>query len=551
MSHLVKCAISGEEFFVSDHEMRLRGMLDIMDTPTVLPKYRFQHLWAFWPHWTLHKRECNKTEKQIISVFSDKCPYPVWHKDQWFAHASPPKVEIDFDKLFFDQAWSLFQNCPIPHVFQNKNEQCEYTDDWYESRDCYLCHSGEKNEGTRYGYGLTSCKDCLYCVFSQFSQWCIDCVNVSHSYECYYCLDVRDSNSCWFSYNLRNCSDCLFCFNLRNKRYCVGNKQFTPEQYDSFVQEWWFDTIAGYQKWREKFVQMMHDIAWIKADYIELSENTTWNYLAHCKDAENSYMTTYHEDCCHDFWSGPGVKFTCEWVGTIGCQMGYMVTMPINCYQIRWSFMNLDCRFSDYIAYCAQGEELFGCCGLVRGHHCILNAPYSAQEYTALKEKLRNHMIQTGEWWRFFPGHFAPNPYDESISGYHWSLSPWEQERRGFRVTSDNFDKNTSSYTPLVEIPKTPFDATQDIVDKIFYDEKKQTPFQILALDVNFCRKLWVALTDRHYMRRIQENFSWMPFSGELRVTTCVKSGKKITTSWPSHYDKRIISEEEYLKLNS
>ncbi len=44
MSHLVKCAISGEEFFVSDHEMRLRGMLDIMDTPTVLPKYRFQHL---------------------------------------------------------------------------------------------------------------------------------------------------------------------------------------------------------------------------------------------------------------------------------------------------------------------------------------------------------------------------------------------------------------------------------------------------------------------------------------------------------------------------
>lgn len=82
-------------------------------------------------------------------------------------------------------------------------------------------------------------------------------------------------------------------------------------------------------------------------------------------------------------------------------------------------------------------------------------------------------MIQTGEWGRFFPGHFAPNPYDESLSGYHWPLSLSEQERRGFRVTSDNFDKNTYSYAPLSDIPKTPFDATQDIVEKVFYDEKK------------------------------------------------------------------------------
>ena len=123
---------------------------------------------------------------------------------------------------------------------------------------------------------------------------------------------MRNSDHVGFSYNLRNCSHCLFCFNLRNKQYCIGNKQFTPEQYVSILKEWKFDTILGYQNGRDKFAQMMHDVAWLKADYIELCENTTGNYLTHCKDCENCYMTTYHENCCHDFWSGPEVKSVCE-----------------------------------------------------------------------------------------------------------------------------------------------------------------------------------------------------------------------------------------------
>jgi len=50
-------------------------------------------------------------------------------------------------------------------------------------------------------------------------------------------------------------------------------------------------------------------------------------------------------------------------------------------------------------------------------------------------------------------------------------------------------------------------------------------------------------------MRRIQENFRWMPYNGTLRTTKCAKSGKEIQTSWPAEYDGRIVSEEEYLKI--
>lgn len=52
-----------------------------------------------------------------------------------------------------------------------------------------------------------------------------------------------------------------------------------------------------------------------------------------------------------------------------------------------------------------------------------------------------------------------------------------------------------------------------------------------------------------HYMRRIQENFKWMPYGGMLRATQCARSGAKIMTSWPREYDGRILCESEYLKI--
>lgn len=47
-------------------------------------------------------------------------------------------------------------------------------------------------------------------------------------------------------------------------------------------------------------------------------------------------------------------------------------------------------------------------------------------------------------------------------------------------------------------------------------------------------------------MRRVRENFSWMPYDGALRKTICAKSGINILTSWPREYDARILSEAEY-----
>jgi hypothetical protein len=106
------------------------------------PRYRLQQLGAFYPNWAFYKRKCDKTGKDIISIFAPDCPYPIWDREEWFRSANPPSADIDFNEPFFPQAKKLFYESPIPHIFQFQCENCAYADDWYESKDCYLCHGG-------------------------------------------------------------------------------------------------------------------------------------------------------------------------------------------------------------------------------------------------------------------------------------------------------------------------------------------------------------------------------------------------------------------------
>lgn len=549
MSHIVTCSISWENFIVSDHEVWLREKFWFSNLPETKPKYRLRHLGAFYPNWAFYKRKCDKTEKDIISIFSPDCPYPVWDRDEWFKFANPPYTDIDFSQSFFPQAQKLFYQCPIPHIFHFQCENCAYADDWYESRDCYLCHGGTSAEGLRYCARMNNgCKDSIYCTSCVSSQWCYDCTNCENAYYCVHCLDVRNSRNCMMSFDCRNCQDCLFCFNLRGKQYCVGNRELTKEQYESERAKWKLETRTWYQKAQTYFAKMMHEIAWLRSTYVELSEETTWNYVQHMKDCEMCFMELDHENCCHGLWSGWGVKHICEGLGTYGCHGGYKVTMPIKCFEIRFSFMCFECRFSDYLAYCVGCENCIGCAWLHKKNYCIFNKPYSKQEFAELQKRLIDHMKSTGEWGQFFPGDFAPNVYEDSLSAAFWPLTRDMPNISWFRMLQNPHVK-LDSYLSSDTISESSFEADEWVTKQIYWDKIARKPFTILSQDINFCRTLFVPLPDTHYIRRILHNLSWMPFNGELRTTKCAKSGKEIQTSWPAEYDGRILSEEEYLRV--
>ncbi|MFA6023839.1 MAG: hypothetical protein WC777_01305 [Candidatus Gracilibacteria bacterium] len=536
------CSISGESFTVGPIELQLREKFGLSDSlPTVLPKYRFQELGAFWPHWNLHKRRCDKTGRPLVSIFREDCAYPVWHRDEWVAHANPPSQDPDFSRPFFDQAWELFQTCPLPHAFQSNNQNCEYTDDWYYSRNCYLCHSGQGNEDCRYCYGCDSIKDNHGTVFSFDSQLCLDLINSSACYNSVFLLNSKAVQDSAFLYDCRDCSDCLFCFNLRNKKYCFANEQLTKEEYEKKRAEWNLSSHKNYEAAKAFFAKMMKELAWHRALQIDKCENSTGNFIRYSKDCENCYLLSEHETCANVAFCGPKARTILDSLGTVGSELVYMSSLPSYSYEARFCFSTLHSRFTEYSAYLQNCQYCFGCCGLVNAKYCIFNKQYSKEDYERIRAELVEHMRKTGEWGRFFPAHFAPNPYEESFSGFYFPVErPLEKQ-------------TVVKTAELEDIPDSVFSlsAAEEtaLLAQVFWDESYQRPFQIQAADIEFSKKMKVPLPHRYYVQRMQENLKWMPFNGELRETVCGKSGRPIFTNWPADYDGRILSEEEYLKV--
>lgn len=553
------CSVSGEEFEVSDLELKLREKFGFFDLPTTAPWVRFRELGAFWQHWNLHNRKCDKTGKNIISVFSEKCPYPIWQKDVWMKENNPPSMDYDFSRDFLSQAWELFQQCPIPHNTGVGNENCEYTDDWWYSKNCYLCHSGYKNEDCKYCYRSLNSRDSYFNFFSIRCELCCDVGNSQSCFDSIYLLNCQRVNSSSFLYDCRNCSNCMFCFNLRNKQYCFGNQQLSKEEYEKKKTEWNLKSRKIYDKAKEFFTKMMIKNAWHRSLNINKCENVYGDHLENCKNMINCFFVNENvEDCVNFLRAGVKVKNILDSFDSCGeTELTYLsINNLFNCYMLRFCKGLVNSKFCDYSIFLNNCENCFACCGLVGKKHHIFNKEYSSEEYKKIREKIIEQMKKEGSWGKFFPGYFAPNPYEESWASFYWPISREKQVELGFRL-SDVSERKNKNYFPVSDIPDSVDDlgsgqdemTEEELYTKIFWDEKYRKPFKILPADVKFSRDLGCPLPNSYYMRRIQENFSWMPFNGKLRDCECGKCKEKIQTSWPKKYDQRILCEKCYLDI--
>jgi len=156
-------------------------------------------------------------------------------------------------------------------------------------------------------------------------------------------------------------------------------------------------------------------------------------------------------------------------------------------------------------------------------------------------------MKSTGEYDHFFSGHFAANPYDESWASFYWPLSQAEQKQWGFRLKTVQ-EKRSAQAMDISLIPDDARSAEDSLASQVFWDSIAEKPFQIQKNDIAFAKKMKVPLPYTHYIRRLQENFRWMPFTGTTRTTSCGKCHHPTQTSWPTLYDGRILCEECYRK---
>ena len=507
-------------------------------------KDMFRYLCAFWWHFSLYERKSDYSGKKIISVFDEDCPYPVWHKDEWIKNANPPSSEFDFSKSLFDNLWDLFQRCPIPHNSGYKNENCEYTDDFWYSKDCFLCHSAYKCENMQYCYRAIEMLNSQFCVYSFKSENCIDIVNCNSCYNLVYAIDAENCRDSYFLFDCRNCNNCFCCWNLRNKKYCILNKQYSKEGYKEKLKNIDLSSRKTYDKVKDKFHNFLKTRAWWKPlEHIEVI-NSTGNILQYTKDCKNCFCLQNSEDCVNSM-RGYGNKDLIDSLSVLNSEQVFHTYQLTDCYDISFSINLIQCKFMEYCGHCYNCENCFGCCGLVNKKYCILNKQYNPEEYKHLVIKIRDKIYKDGDFGKFFPFYFAANGFDDSLASVYWPLSENEQKKLGFRVKVQEKRDKANTYD-VSDIPDKPTDADKSISDKIFWDERYNKPFKITKYDIGFAKKHKVPLSNCSYVNRLRENFSWVFFDGEIRETKSAISGKRIYTGLPKFLDSRILSIDEY-----
>ena len=544
------CTISGETFETSDREAQMRADFGLEGSPTTAPWTRIRHMGAFWPHFHLHERQCDATGNKIISVYRPDCPYPVWHKDHWMDNANPPSAEFQPGQPVFEQLKQLFSQCPIPHNIGVGNDNCDYTDDWWYSRNCFLSHSGFEDEDLSYCYRARKSSDCQFLAFVTDCQLCVDVINSLNCFQVIYALNSRDCSDSAFLYDCRNCRNCLFCFNLRNKEYCVGNQQMTKEQYEAARAQWNLSSRSVYEQAKANFGRMLHEVAWHRALMIDKTEESTGNYLENAKGCRNCFFINGSEDCINCVRSVSGHDKNS--LDCVGCFGGEVLLGCSNaqdqCYNSHFIFNLTQCKDLEYCSNCYLCKNCFGCCGLKGKEYHIFNTPVPQEQYEGRRDEIIAAMKQTGEYGQFFPASFSPVPYSESWSAVHFDLDDASQSQLGFRVASSEGRDQPAGSLPLDQIPDTAAAAPADLPTKVFWDPVACKPLRITQADIDFCARVGVPLPNSFYASRLIENFRMLHYSGKNRFTTCARSGADVETNWPPGFDGRILSEEEYVK---
>lgn len=561
-----KCRISGQDFFVTNRDLEFLERISpvfqwkkfTFPTLDISPLEMRRTLLGFRNQNKLYKRKCDISGKEIVSMFSAEVPFPVYDKPLWFSdNWNPGKygLKIDFEVPFFDQYWKLNSSVPRPSNSRVDDENSDYSNNCGFVKDCYLCFNGLFNES------------CYYCQIWDYSKNCVDCeciyecensymLSLSRKcYACFYSHELTNCSGCYISYDCIGCTNCVGCYNLRNKQNYLYNQPSTPEKIREHIEKN-KSTVLSYDSMKKVISQGIH-----KYTATVQSENCFGNEFQSSKNCFDCYYMMNAEDCayCDNGKEQKDCRYVMNGMKNLNNAYASLI-VGIDSANIFFC-INSTRNLSDvlYGAFLFNGiHHAFGCIWLHNHeHHCILNSAYSQQEYEVLSEKLADHMISTGEWWRFFSKNFSSIEYNESLAQEYFPLSRDEAKRQWWLWKEDKvISGSVHDYEPLpieqYDERKVWYAVAQENIDDLLKNTLNcsvtKKPFRIVRQELAFYIENNIPIPrehpdQRHTKRMLLRNPRVL---NELGCMQCQKT--MITTYSPVSWGK-IVCEDCYQKL--
>ncbi len=157
-----------EKEFYKKVSPKINGEFFEIPTPSLCSKCRQQQKFLWRNETKFYKWKCDITNKTIITIYSPDKNYTIYNRDYWWSDkwdAIDYWIDYDFEKSFFEQFEELFNKVPKCNIEISLSENCDYTNQAWYNKNCYLIFEAGNDEDCFYSSFIWNSKntyDCLY-----------------------------------------------------------------------------------------------------------------------------------------------------------------------------------------------------------------------------------------------------------------------------------------------------------------------------------------------------------------------------------------------------
>jgi hypothetical protein len=527
------------------------GKKELIPPPTLCPPCRSQRRYAYRNERSLYRRSSSASGQSIIALYAPEKPFPAYESQEWYGDRWDPRAfgrPFDFSRTFAEQYRDLQRVVPRLALASINNENSEYVNQVWYSKNCYLCTDVGFCEDALYCYATYHAKNVTDCAHTRECELSYELTDSVHCYDCVSLLDCKDCHDAYFSVDCSQCSNIAFSWNLRGKQYCIFNEQVSKEEWEKKLKALRSGSAAAWTEHSRTFHEILPR-AIRRVNHNIQCEDCTGDYLLHSRRCFHCFDGDQSEDlkyCCR---MDERVKTAMDIDQSSDLEVGYdclsVAGRSILFTTASWSPTNSNLICCDLVV---TSSDCFGCVGMKNGEYCILNKQYSKEEYEQLVPRIIGHMRQAGEWGEFFAPEHSPFAYNESMSQEYFPLTKKEVEKRGWQWHEGKEEMpKVSKIIHAATLPDAITDVPDDILNCAISCEATKRPFRIVKQELEFYRRMALPLPRFHPDERHRRRIT-LRNPRKLWKRPCMRCGKEMRTTYSPDRPEIVYCEECYLK---
>lgn len=502
------CVDCKKEYQFSPEELEKYKAVDIPPSVRCFD-CRMMHYFSFWLFGKFRKGMSDLSGKSMITMLPENARYPIYLRDEWWSDVWDPMdygQNYDSNRTLFEQLKELQEKVPRPHRAGELSVNCDWSDDAWSSKDCYLTRSVLRCENVSYGYRAVDTKDSYDVTYVYTLQdsydclYCFDSHNLNFSENCRNCMDS------YFLYDCRGCTNCFMCWNLRNKQYCIENKQYSKEEYFEKVKKYRLSSHKQLQELYDVFNKHLEENAVHRQVFDFNCIESKGNFITNCKNCSNVFGYEDSENCLN-MMRGLSATDCIDAIGSWNTELSGNLSCVTEGYQVKYSNWS-EARYSEYIDNCYDCENCFACVGLRKKKYCILNKQYTEKEYIRLRDEIISTMKKEGTYGQFLPWGMSLGPFNLSTGIIYFPNSTQQdiKSREGYwQESSLAQDDGVLSESALIDDVA---DTNDDICSQALICPESHYRFNISANELSFHKRKKFALPRKHFDIRTLKRLS-------------------------------------------